>query len=392
MKPLIDTQEFLSLSSFLNYQLAGEPVNWQGILNLMGIDSLSLDEMSGSFLMEALEYLGEAYGKQKRRLGPLAILHPIRATSLLAKAYDKPSTLNLLCTLFHDKDEDLTSDKYSPENWERLDTKFRHLLEKIDAKANWFLNERIAYLAKPKGQKYTEYLGRLLAKARTAPELAVVKLADRLDNTLDLRVDLQDSSGRPHTFQVIFDILFVNSYKGLKLTQPHPVAGRINGAMRLYQLYKNVVFLSMLRHEKVPMEEAGRRLFYSLAVASIREAQTIMLHIFAYHLTGPDEQRAVLFEAMEYSHAGGMDSISGDGPSVLDGIFRKYFVFDNPEMKKKHLADLYADKRVMSLVAISFLIVFANFINSEEYLVKGISPAGLIPQTGDGRFLDTSDA
>jgi hypothetical protein len=380
MKPLIDTQEFLSLSSFLNYQLAGEPVNWQGILNLVEGNHLVLDKVSQGFLMEALEYLGEAYGNQKRWLGPLAILHPIRASALLARAHDRPSTLDLLTALLHDKEEDLTPGRYSPETWRRLDNRYRRLLEKIDSQANWFLNERIAFLTKPKGQKYTEYLGRLLTQARITPELAVIKLADRLDNTLDLRIDLQDFTDRARSFQVIFDILFVNSYQGLHLSQSHPSASRINGARRLFQLYKNVVFLSMLRAEKLPLGQAAQKLFYSLAVASIREAQTIMLHIFAYHLTSPADQRALLLEAMEYSHSGGCDSIRDKGPSVLDGLFRRHFVYDNKEMKRKGLDDLYHDKRLMGLVAVTFLIIFANFINSEEYVVKGISAAGIIAQ------------
>jgi hypothetical protein len=378
MKPIIDTQDFLALSAFINYQFAGEPINWQGILNLLV--GKPLDQISENFLLEALQYLGEAYGQQKRRLGPLAILHPIRAAALLAKAQDKPKTLDLLSALLHDKDEDITADRYSTQDWCRLEKKYTQLLDKIDSQANWFLNERIAFLAKTRGQKYTEYLGRLLGQARTTPELAAIKLADRLDNTLDLRIDLQDFTDRPRTFQVIFDLLFVNSYHGLHFPQPHPIARKINGAMRLFQLYKNAVFLSMLRDEKVPLSKAAKRLFNSLAIVSIREAQTTMLHIFAYHLTAPDEQRAILLEAMEYSHTGGFECIREQGPSVLDGLFRNYFVHDDPEMKKKRLAALYQDKRLMGLVAVTFLIVFANFINSDDFVIKGISAAGIIPQ------------
>lgn len=380
MKPLIDTQEFLSLSSYINYQLSGEPVNWPGVLNRLIGDPRGVDPLSQGLLMEILEYLDEAYGRQKRRLGPLAILHPIRTSALLTKALGRPSTLNLLTALLHDKEEDLTPDKYSPEAWRRLNEKYHHLLEKIDSNANWFLNERIAYLAKPKGQQYTTYLGRLLDQAKTTPELAIVKLADRLDNTLDLRIDLQDYTDRPRCFQVIFDILFVNSYKGLQLSQPHPTTGKINGAMRLFQLYKNAVFLSMLRDAEIPLEEAGQKLFYSLAVASIREAQTIMLHIFAYHVTSPPDQRAMLLEAMHYSHARGFESITEQGPSVLDGLFRKYFVYDSPEKKKQGLRDLYQDKKLMGLVAVSFIIVFANFINDDHFTINGISADGIIPQ------------
>lgn len=380
MKPLIDTQEFFSLSSFLNYQLAGEPTNWRGILKIIRGTHPEPDPVSEDFLMEALSFLGEAYGNQKRWLGPLAILHPIRASALLARADENPSTLNLLTVLLHDKEEDLTQDRYNPETWRKLDARYHQLLDKIDSKANWFLNERIAYLAKPKGQKYYEYLGRLLRQARVTPELAVIKLADRLDNTLDLRIDLQDFSERTPAFQVIFDILFVNSYQGLHPNEPRPAVGKINSAMRLFQLYKNVVFLSMLRSEKLPLSKTAQKLFYSLAVASVRESQLIMLHIFAYHVKSPAEQRALLLEAMEYSQNGGCDMIREDGPSILDGFFRRHFVYDNKEMKKKGLDDLYQNKRLMALAAVTLLIVFANFLNSEEFTVKGISAAGIIPQ------------
>ncbi|MFC1524078.1 hypothetical protein ACFL6N_04730 [Thermodesulfobacteriota bacterium] len=377
MKPLINTQEFLALSSFLNYQLAGEPVNWQGILNILFEEPL--DEDSEEFLTQALEYLGEGYGQQKRRLGPLAILHPIRAAALLAKVQVRPNTLDLLTALLHDKDEDLTVDHYSPEDWQLLEKRYGRLLEKIDSNANWFLNERIAFLAKEEGQKYTDYLGRLLEHAKETPELAAIKLADRLDNTLDLRIDLHDITDKSHSFQIIFDILFANSYQGLKLPKPHPISRKINGSMRLYQLYKNAVFLSMLRSENILLGEDAGKLFYSLAVAGIREAQTIMLHIFAYHLRDPAIQRVILLEAMEYSHRGGFEHISEEGGSALDGIFRKYFVHESPEIKKSNLAALYQDKKLMGLVAVAFLIIFANFINNDEYLIKGISSDGIIP-------------
>lgn len=369
-KPIIDTQEFLALSSFLNYQLAGEPINWRGILNFLAEDSL--DEASEDFLLEALEYLGEAYGKQKRWLGPLAILHPIRTASLLAQASEEPTTLDLLTALLHDKDEDLTPDQYSEEAWQHLEERYAGLLQKIDSKTNWYLNERIALLAKARTQKYPAYLAHLLDRAKTIPELALVKLADRLDNTLDLRIDLHDFTDRTRSFQVIFDILFVSSYAGLPQEQPHPIARKINGSMRLYQLYKNAVFLSMMREAKVPLDEAAQKLYYSLAVASIREAQIIMMHIFAYHLQGAVDQRAVLLEAMEYAHRDGFECLWEEGSAVLDGLFSRYFVYDDLEMKNRQLAELYKDKKLMALVSVIFLVIFASFINSEDFAIRGI--------------------
>ncbi len=377
MKPLINTHEFLSLSSFLNYQLAGSPINWQGVLSLLL--EQELDNKTEIFLKHSLEFIGDAYGKQKRRLGPLAVLHPIRTASLLAKAYTKPNTLDLLCALFHDKNEDLTADRYSEEEWKRLDKKYKQLLDTIDSETGWFLNERINFLAKKPGEVYTKYLGRLLAKAHKTPELAAVKLADRLDNTLDLRIDLHDVMEHTHSFQSIFDILFVNSYSGKKKKKQHPVARKINGAMRLYQLYKNTVLLSMLRDQQISMNTGSNKLFFSLAVASIREAQTIMLHIFTYHRTDPAEQRAILLEVMQYSHSEGFEAINEEGHYVLDGLFRKYFVHESPQAKSSNLDMLYKDKKLMSLVAVAFLVIFSNFINNDHYTIHGISSDGIIP-------------
>ncbi len=373
MEPIIDTQQFLALSSFLHYQLAAEPVNWRGILNLVLEKPPEPAREQG--LAAALEYLGAAYGDQKRRLGPLAILHPLRTAALLARAGQETARLDLLTALLHDKGEDLT-----PAADGDLEHRFQRLLEEIGREEGARLNERVAILAKAPGETYTGYLGRLLEKAKQIPPLATVKLADRLDNTFDLRIDLHDFTDRSRAFQVIFDILFANGYGGIPLTQPHPIARKINGAMRLYQLYKNAVFLSLLRTEKIPLGETTGRLAHSLAVASIREAQSIMLHIFAYHLRQPAAQRTLLLEAMEYAQAGGLEEVRTQGTASLDGLFRTYFVHASQADKKKNLETLYQDKHLMGLAAVAFLAVFANFMNDPAYAIRGISRHGLQPQ------------
>ncbi len=377
---IIDTQEFLALSSFFNYQLSGEPVNWHGILNLML--SRHLPDDDETVLLKALEYLGHAYGGQKRRLGPLAVLHPIRAAALLAKAWKEATVDSLLLTLLHDKDEDITEDGYDADAWRQLQDTFSQLLELIGPQRAAVLQERLVFLTKTPGQKYYDYLGHLLAEARRRPGLAAIKLADRLDNTLDLRIDLQDFTEHSRCYQILFDIIFLKSYKGFVSERPHPIARKINGAMRLYQLYKNAVFLSLLRHERVELDEVGHKLFFSLAVASIREAQTILLHIFAYHLRSADQQRELLVDVMEYSHAGGFNRISNNGGHRLDGLFCRYFVFEDKLAKKKGLQTLYDDKNLMGQAALGFMIIFANFINDGDYRIHGISAGGIEPDVG----------
>jgi len=376
-QPLIDTQEFLALSSFLNYQLSGEPINWHGILNLMiGKDLPPHEEQC---LLRALKYLEHAYQGQKRRLGPLAILHPLRATALFGKVQHRPDLLNLLTTLLHDKNEDLTAELYTDEAWHNLQKDYAELLDSIGSEQTAKLQQRLVALTKNDGQKYFDYLGNLLAEAKKVPELASIKLADRLDNTLDLRVDLHDFTDNTKCYQILFDLVFLNTHKGFASERPHPITRKINGAMRLYQLYKNAVFLSLVRHMQVPLSPLSEKLIFSLAVASIREAQTILLHIFAYHLRLGDEQRNLLLDVMNYSHCGGFDTISQAGEHSLDGLFTTYFVFENKKMKKDGLDRLYQNKELMGQTALGFIIIFANFINDPAYRIRGIATDGIHP-------------
>ncbi len=375
--PIIDTQEFLALSSFFNYQLSGEPVNWHGILGLMVPQPLApADERA---VLRALEFLGRAYGEQKRRLGPFAVLHPIRVAALLLKAWPGTPVDVLLATLLHDKEEDVVPAGYEPAAWQEVERAFAGVLDAVGSARAERLLSRLGWLTKSPGQRYHAYLGHLLDGCRSDPALATIKLADRLDNTFDLRVDLQDFTENSRCYQIVFDIFFLKDYKGFKSERPHPIARKINGAMRLYQLYKNAVFLSLLRWAGVSLDDAGRRLASTLAVASIRESQTILLHIFGYHLQDPRDQRRILLDVMEYSHRGGFNRISEAGDHPLDGLFRRCFVFADKQSKKEGLAALYQDKPLMGRAALSFIVIFANFLNDPGYWIQGITPAGIEP-------------
>ncbi len=132
MQTLITTHDFFSLSSFMNYQISGTPVNWRAVSMLMSSENLQPE--AEEQVLPTLIYLGEAYGQQKRRLGPFAVLHPIRAAALLTRASDAPSILDLLTTLLHDKNEDITEDKYSIEDWDRIENMYMQIVEKIDSR------------------------------------------------------------------------------------------------------------------------------------------------------------------------------------------------------------------------------------------------------------------
>ncbi len=370
MQSVITTHDFFSLSSFLNYQLSGSPINWRGVLTFMCSERLS--PTAEEHLLDTLIYLGEAYGQQKRRLGPFAILHPIRTAALLSKASNVPTTLDLLTTLLHDKDEDITENRYSNEDWNKLEDMYHQLITRIASIENWYLNERIHFLARKKEEKYHEYLSRLIKQSRITPELIRVKLADRLDNTLDLRMDLYEDMSGIEFYQVIFEAFFVNTYKGPAIKTPHNTDRKINGAMRLYELYKNAVFLSLLHSENIELDEPAQKLFNSLSIAGINEAQNIMLHIFTYHIGDPQRQKTMLTGVMNYCKDGCLRFVSSDKKHRLDGLLKNSFDHENKDQLIGKLNELYNDKELMAEAAVAFAAVFINFLNDKDFVIEGI--------------------
>jgi len=377
MHPIITTHDFFSLSSHLNYQLSGEPVNWRAVLTLMNRDCFG--QSDEGLIIETMVYLGEAYGQEKRVLGPFAVLHPIRAASILSRASESTSTLDVLTTLLHDKNEDITENKYTEETWQKLEGIYQGLIRKIDSIEKWYLNERIHFLTRHRNEPYIEYLSSLINQARATPELVKVKLADRLDNTLDLRMDLYEDIPGVDCYQVIFESLFTDTYAGPLAKSPHHTERKINGAVRLYELFKNAVFLSLLRHEHIELDEAAARLFNSLAISSINEAQNIMLHIFAFHMGDLQKQKAILMSVMDYCNRGGIRSINLSGRHRLDGLFKNYFDFQIKEQLKIRLKELYNEKELMAEAAIAFAVIFTNFLNDRTFTIKGITTDGIKP-------------
>ncbi len=380
MRYLITIQEFSSLSAILNFQLSGTPINWSGILSI--ICKARLSPWAEEYLINTLKYLWDAYHQQKRKLGPFAVLHPIRTAALLAKAHGTPIILDLLTTLLHDKDEDITADKYCKEDWEKLERSYQELIDGIDSNENWFLNERIYFLSRQPDEKYHEYLIKLISQSRNTPELLKVKLADRLDNTLDLRMDLYEDTSSTDCCQLIFEALFVDTYRGPVKNHHNHMERKINGASRLYELFKNAVFLSMLRSENIELDKPARKLFETLAVASINEAQNIMLHIFNYHMRDTEKHKELLLDVMNYRNDGGLLRVTANGKHKLDGLFLHTFDYkDKGELKKK-LNALYSDKELMVEAAVAFAAIFSSFLNDNTFKIEGITADGIQPMSG----------
>jgi len=330
-----------------------------------------------------LEYLNKVYGQKKRRLGPLSVLHPLRATALLARVSDKPSLLNLMATLLHDNFEDIKPKDLEISNWVKLDNKFQSFVNKIPELDQWFLMERLKWLTKDHNETYYRYIGRLLDQSKNTPEVVRIKLVDRLDNTLDMRIEFEDPLHNADFFEIIFQMLFSSSFRGYKPNTPHPPPAALNGAQRLYQLFKNTVLMTLIRQKKAAAKDkVAQNIFNYLARASMKEAQRIALHIIGYHETSLTRVRSLLIETMEYVQSGGIDSITAPIPEQrLDGLFMSIFDVPKKSVREKKLTELYADKTLMIEAAVAFIVIFLSFINDPDYYVKGISAEGVSPLT-----------
>jgi hypothetical protein len=381
---LHDLTDYLRLSAALNMQLTAQGVGWENILRIIANRLPMNCQRERHALLHVFEYLDQAYGLQRRRIGPPAILHPLRATALLTQASDKPHLLDMFTELLHDKYEDLTLDTLGPARFAQAESTFVQLLKEIDPTDEWYLMERLEHLALRKGESYYQYIGRLLDRAVLTPELVRVKLADRLDNTLDLHIDIDDFLKDTDFFKVIFQILFPPSGSGYSPGLEHPIPTPLNGAHRLYQLFKNAILLSLIREKRAALgDTTADRLFEALSLASMYESQRISLHIMAYHETDIERQRELLMDVQSYAQAGGMTRItSPSGKSSLDGLFMLRFDHADALIRRERLEALYQDKGLMLQAAIGFVVIFMTFVHSPEYWIQGISDHG-ISASGD---------
>ena len=380
--PDYNLAEFLRISAVLNYMLSAKRPDWGSVTSIV-LEGKAISSHDQDVLIDVFDYLSSIYGKTKRDLGPFSVLHPVRATALLSHASDKLVLLDLMTCLLHDNFEDFQPAKFKAADWIKLDNKFQSFLTKLPEDRQQQLREHLQWLTKEPAETYYHYIGRLLERACNCPEVVRVKLADRLDNTFDMRIELQDPLQGVDFFEIIFQMMFSSTYKGYRPEKPHQPTLILNGAERLYQLFKNIVLLSLIRQRRSAGGDAiGQGLFNALAKASMQEAQRIALHIFGYHETTLSTFKNILLETMAYSQSHGIDTVTRpDAKHRLDGLFMS--VFDQPQRdaRKKHLAQLYGDKPLMIQVAVSFVIIFLNFLNDADYFVRGISAEGIRPET-----------
>ena len=367
---LHDLGDFTHLSEQLTYQRA-DPGGWaNGWLRIL-VDRRPISPADKVILLDVLSYLEKAYEGRTRLIGSLSVLHPLRAAAFLVRARGGTHLLDLLTVLLHDKREDLPSEG-------DIEEQFNALLKRIDPTDEWYLMERLAWLTREPTESYFTYVGRVLDHASATPELMRVKLADRLDNILDLRIAGYDVMPVDRFYRLVFRILNDRSFGGFVPEEEHPDPGPINGAGRLYQLFKGVVVLTLIRERGIPLDEPAERLFCAMARAGMAEAMRTVLHIWGYHLTSVAQQRELLVETMHYAYGGGLDRVtrpSDDHP--LDGLFLKYF--DDGDKKKRlaSLARLYDDKPLMVRASLAFVLIFTRLLDDPQFCLRGVSIEGL---------------
>jgi len=382
--PLFDLTEFYKLSSALNYNLSAASLNrYTVLMYIIGNKRLVADETNDreqkAILMEGLGYLFSAYSDKRRRLGPMAVLHPLRAAAIFTRFLDDLSLVNLLSLLFHDILEDVKPGQFDVRKWKAMEGQLYSLMQRMDPADETKLMRNLLCLTRTPRESYYQYIGRLLDNAQSSPELVAVKLADRLDNTLDMRIDLEDALARIDFFETIFQILFVTNYTGYQPMMDHAPTTAINGARRLYQLFKNAVLLSLIRQHTPPAgQRAVKILFDAVSEASLKEAQRTLIHLISYHVKDLKDQRSLLLEAMQYCYSGRSDLVTKpDGSQLLDGLFSTYFRYKSGKERNKHLDILYQNKPLMLQASVAFLVIFLSFLNDEKYYIQGISASGI---------------
>ena len=384
--PLFDLTEFFKLSSVLNYNLSAASLNRYNVLMyIIGDRRLDADEKKDreqkGILMEALGYLFSVYSQKRRRLGPMAVLHPLRTAALFTRSQGDPNLIDLLTLLFHDILEDIKPVDYQVRQWASMEDQLYRLMERLEIEVESRLVTRLTSLTRVENESYYRYIGRLLNNTQNYPEVVQIKLADRLDNTLDMRIDLEDPLAGVDFFETVFQIMFVNNYPGYRPKMEHAPTTAINGARRLYQLFKNAVLLSLIR-QQVPASTRRelRILFDALSEAGLKEAQRTLIHLISYHVKDLETQRGLVLESMRYCYSGRSDLVTvPDGSKLLDGLFSTYFGNSAKKIRRKQLDVLYQNKPLMLEASVAFIVIFLSFLNDQDFYIRGISAAGIEP-------------
>jgi hypothetical protein len=372
----LTVDDFLRLSADISLHLQARPFSGPALLDLLLGPARLPDQVP---VLEALEYVQDGYGERRRKNGTLATLHPLRTAALLSRRMSQPSFLDFFGALLHDKEEDLTRDDVGEREWHRLQDQFGRMLQKIDGDHRWFLGERIALLSRKPGQSYHAYLGGILEKAKVMPDLLHCKLADRLDNTLDIAVQHYGRS-RASFFETAFGVLFLPSYQ-VPARQRDLLPHEERCVLLLSQLFKNAVFMSLLRSGGFDdQDDTTLRLFADLAETSRSQSEWIAMELLGAHVRDPAARDEVMRETMLYCHEGGLAAVHDRRRGgAFDGTFLERYAVADEHERKRQFAAIYRDKKFFTRLMILFIAMFTCFLNDREYYIRGIGLEGIRP-------------
>ncbi len=377
-RELLTIEHYLTLSAKINYQLSSRSLNKPALLSLV-LGPAQFTDRERALLLATFDVLQAGYQQDRRRLGTPGILHPLRAAAILARTIDRPSLLDMLAALLHDKDEDLSRDDLGAERWGAMQVQYQRLLEGLDPYERDRLEECVRLLSNRGLENYHAYLVRILDNATRLPEILRVKLADRIDNTFDINLQ-HPGVTRYNFYRAVFDILFMPGFRGIQMGSFHFMPEVDEGVMLLSQLFKDTFFLALLRATGLDTLDAPtRKLFVGLGVAGIREAQWLALEMFNTCITDVDRQRALLISVMQYCSEGGAGAVrTKDAGGELDGMLLGIFTSAR-QGQREILTRLFANHELLAKMVLAFIVVFASFINDPQYTIEGILPTGMEP-------------
>lgn len=307
-------------------------------------------------LRAALHVVLDAYQGRRRKMGHPAAVHPCRVarrTRLLGVS----TRWKLVAALGHDLHEDTL-----------VQLPDLPVLSRAQMQACRRLIER---LTRREHETYFAYMARVAQD----PDALLIKVADRMDNTFDLRAQAEPAHGPPAS---VYAVLFRKAV--LDLRDPtvakrhprrHPTPFR--ASRRLYDLFKTLVVLHFVRNTTgLPsrVHAAARK----LATIACAEAQLTALHMLQFHYEPGMGAQAMLALA---SYGERFWHVTDSGRSPIDGLFH---VFDARLTKRNNdaLDALQLNPGRMLTAALSLLVVLLRFAEDPQFEgIVGLNENGL---------------
>jgi hypothetical protein len=377
---LSDLGEFRRLSAALSYMLTAATGSAQRLLDMI-LGDRRLPPADEEELLELIDYVMSAWTGLRRRLGPPAALHPLRAAALMIKALPEVRKIDVAVVLLHDKLEDINPEMRSGADWAGLEERFARLRSRF-CPAGEGLDQHLRALSRfDRQESYCAYLGRLIEAGLAHPEITRAKLADRLDNTLDFSIEFRDPLDNVDFFEQVFECLFVRGWTAPFTGGARGAASPMDLTWRLYSLYKNVVLLSLLRKARAAQgDEATATLMAGVIDASHKEARRISVELITGHAGIVTGGRDLLRDVMDYCRSGAAFRVtSSRSAQSLDGLLVDTFDTPIPEVRLERLKTFAGDVTTLFKGAVTFLAIFSAFKTDETYFVEGIAPDGVHP-------------